>query len=290
LLGSFISDKPLKERWWLGPVVVYFCMLATMLLFMLLFMLLGIRGAGPTVFEQWITYAIPLAIVYLHVRRFERRRKFWGFVGVHKKNLRESFIWLFALWVVFTGILIAYWWAATRATGVDAQEEVSKHFEENFPDWYFGYMFFASFVPVALVEELIFRGFTLDRFLARGPAFAIIASSLMFSSLHLWYAGFGPAVGMSLYGGVFLLAVYWGIVYWKTRNIVGLVVFHGLYNFTLSASHFFGAQAEVVMSAAMFAIGVVCLGYLIIKYIGGLFREIEALVKGVGKSRSSSLR
>lgn len=262
-------------------MVVYFTMLAAMLLFALVMTPFQISGDVLTVVEQWVVYAIPLIIIYLHVRRFERKKKFWQSVGVQRRNLVQSFIWLFALLVVFTGIMTLYWGAVTLAMGTNPQDVVTQHFE-TFPGWYFGYMFFASFIPVGLSEELIFRGFMLDRFLAKSPIFAILASSALFSSLHLWYAGFG-LVGVPLYGGVFLLAVYWGTVYWKTRNIIGLVIIHGLTNVSLSVGHFFGSGAVAVMNSVLFTAGMVCLGYLFFKYIRGMFREIELLVKGRGK-------
>ena len=277
------SEPKAAKSWWLGPVVVYFCMLAAMLLFALVMTPFRISGDILTVVEQWAVYAIAIAFVYLHVRRFERRKKFWQSVGVRRKNLGQSIIWLFALLVIFTGIMALYWGVITSAMGTNPQEVVTEHFEQTFPDWYFAYMFFASFIPVGLSEELIFRGFTLDRFLAKGPLFAIVASSAMFSSLHLWYAAEFGFTGLPLYGGVFLLAVYWGIVYWKTRNIVGLMIFHGLTNVSLSVGHFFGSGAATAMNSVLFTTGMVCLGYLLFKYIRGMFKEIELLVRGKGK-------
>jgi len=265
-------------RWWLGPVIAYLCMLAAMLLFGLVTTPFEISADVLTVVEQWIVYSIPLIIIYLHIRRVERRKKFWQSVGVHKKNMGQSIIWVFALFVIFTGIMAVYWQVATSAMGEDPRDAVDEHFE-TFPDWYFAYMFLASFFPVALSEELVFRGFTLDRFLTRGAIFAIVASSAMFASLHLWYAGFG-LLALPLYGWVFLLATYWGIVYWKTRNIVGLVIIHGLNNVSLSVGCFFGGGAVNMMTSAMFIVGMACLGYLLIKYIRGVFREIEILVRG----------
>ena len=271
----------MKRHWWLGPVIIYFCMLATMLLFVLLPAELA-RDFRVTIATQWIVYAVPLGIVYLHVRRYERKKKFWSSVGVRREKLGKSFIWLLALLVIFTGILTLYWEAAEWAVGADPQEEVSEYLEGTWPDWYFAYMFGAAFIPVAFSEELIFRGFVLDRFLVKGPVFAIVASSAMFSSLHLWYTGFG-LVGTTLFGGVFLLAVHWGIVYYKTRNIAGLVFYHGLYNAMASVNHFWGAQPVAAITTAVFAAGMLCLGYFILRYIRRLFREIETLVRKVGR-------
>jgi len=270
-------------RWWLGPVIAYLCMLVVLLLFPLLL--------GPfvgkdvlTAVEHFFAYGVPLAIVYLHVRRFERRKKFWQSVGVQRKKIGQCFIWVFALFAVFFVIEWVYW----GAMGSGAPTEVDQYYENYFSDWYFAYAFFASFVLVGLSEELIFRGFTLDRFLVKGPIFAILASSLMFSSLHFWYVTEFGLTGLLLYGWLFMFAVYLGIVYWKTRNIIGLVVIHGLINFLLSVEHFFGAESAAAAKSMMFIVGVACLGYLLIKYIRGVFREIEVLVRGRGESREGT--
>lgn len=280
-MSSSETKSKKAQGWWLGPVIVYLCMLGAMLLFSLILTPLKLSGNILTVLEQLTVYSITLIVVYLHVSRFEQRENFWESIGLRRKNLGQSLIWVFALFVVFTGILAIYWQTTTAIMGTDPRVLVTAHFEA-FPDWYFAYAFFASFIPVALSEEIIFRGFMIDRFSVKGPIFAIVVSSLLFSSLHLWYAGFGVS-GVPLYGGVFLLAVYWGIVYWKTGNIFGLIIMHGLNNISLSVTHFFGESALNVIESGIFLVGVICLGYLAIKYIRGLFEEIHHLVFGRGE-------
>lgn len=65
-------------------------------------------------------------------------------------------------------------------------------------------MFLGSFVPIAFTEELIFRGFVLDRFLVKGPVLAIIASSILShrstsGTLVLGGLGFRFMEGLSFY-------------------------------------------------------------------------------------------
>jgi membrane protease YdiL (CAAX protease family) len=228
------------------------------------------------VISHALTYAVALLLVYLHVTRLERRR-FWGSVGIRRENFRSSIVWVFALSVVFTAILYFYWQGVYVLTGTDPQQEIRGFFGGS-EDWYFAYLAFAFFFPVAFTEELVFRGFMIERFLAKGPFAAIGLSSLLFASLHLWYVSFG-VVALSLYGGLFLVAVWWGTVYYKTRNILGLVIFHGLFNLWMVVEHFWFAQGRAVLESAIFVFGVVCLGYLVFLYLKGLFREIEELVK-----------
>lgn len=270
-----------KQSWWLGPAVVYLCMFAVMLLVGLvatLFVPEGTRDPRVDVFSHMVTYSIALSVVYLHVRRFEGRKKFWNSVGIKREGLTKSLIWTFALYVIFVAVITVYW----AFVGPGPSQQLTGFFE-GLPTWYYGYLLIAFFVPVALTEELVFRGFMMDRFLAKGAAFAILASSLLFTSLHIWYFGFGIHA-LPLLSGLFILSVYWAIVYWKTRNIIGLIVFHGLYNATTAVGFLLpGAGVDAAMGSAIFIFGMVCLGYLFIMYLIRLFTEIEQLVKGKGK-------
>jgi membrane protease YdiL (CAAX protease family) len=223
-----------------------------------------------------ITFSVALGVVYLHVTRFEGA-KFWPSVGVRRENLLRSVIWVFALSVIFTIVLSIYWASVQSLTGTDPQEAIREFFK-GAPDWYFIYLGIAFFFPVAFTEELVFRGFMIERFMVKGAVRAILLSALLFTSLHLWYAAFG-AVSLALYGGLFMIAVWWGIVYYKTRNIFGLVIFHGLFNLGTTAEHFWGLGGRAILESAMFVIGVVCILYVVFVYLRGLFAEMEELVK-----------
>jgi membrane protease YdiL (CAAX protease family) len=223
-----------------------------------------------------ITFSVALGVVYLHVTRFEGV-KFWPSVGVRRENLVRSVIWVFALSVIFTIVLSIYWTGIQSLTGTDPQEAIREFFK-GAPDWYFIYLGIAFFFPVAFTEELVFRGFMIERFMVKGAVRAIVLSALLFTSLHLWYATFG-AVSIALYGGLFMIAVWWGIVYYKTRNIFGLVLFHGLFNLGTTAEHFWGLWGRTILESAMFIVGVVCILYVVFIYLRGLFAEMEELVK-----------
>ncbi len=229
------------------------------------------------VISHAVTYSVALLIAYLHVTRFERRKRFWESVGLRRENALWSVVWVFALSVIFTALLYIYWQAIQLFTGTNPQQEIQGFFSGS-DEWYYAYLGFAFFFPVAFTEETIFRGFMIERFLVKGPTIAIALSSLLFASLHLWYASFG-LTALPLYGGLFLLALWWGFVYYKTRNIVGLILFHGLYNSGLVVEHFWSSSARALLESGIFVFGVACLGYLAYLYLRGLFTEIEELVK-----------
>lgn len=228
------------------------------------------------VFSHAITFSTALAVVYLHVTRFEGE-KFWPSVGLRRANAFRSLVWVFALWVIFSIALFFYWGGVKSLMGTDPQQEIQKFFK-GAPDWYFIYLGFAFFFPVAFTEELIFRGFMIERFAVKGPVIAIALSAFLFTSLHLWYATFGVAA-IPLYGGLFILSLLWGIVYWKTRNLFGLIVFHGLFNLGVTVTHFWGEGAGMMLGSAMFVAGVICILYLVFIYLRRLFAEMERLVR-----------
>ncbi|MDI6884151.1 MAG: type II CAAX endopeptidase family protein [Hadesarchaea archaeon] len=281
--GTSRSDpRGPRQPWWLGPAVVYLCMFAMILLFTVTLAPLGLaREPVVVIGSQWLTYAVPLLILYLHVHRYEGKKRFWPSVGVQRKGFAKSIVWALALWVIFTGILMIYSQTVSALTGASPEEEMYGYFEGTFPPGYFVYMFGAAFLPIAFSEELIFRGFTVDRLSVRGPAFGIIVGALMFTSLHTWYIGIEG--GALLYGGLFLIAVWWGIAYWKTKNLAGPILVHWWYNASMSVRYFLGTQAVAAVSSGFFAAGMLCLGYLLFMYLRGLFTEIEQLVKGKGK-------
>jgi membrane protease YdiL (CAAX protease family) len=230
--------------------------------------------------SQVVTYAVALTVVYLHVTRFERR-KFWSTVGLKRENLMSGIIWVFALSVIFTFILSIYWTGVNSVMG-SSSEEVTRGLFEGAPDWFFIYLGFAFFIPVAFTEELIFRGFMIERFLHKGAVKAIAISAILFSSLHIGYIFSGGVSALPIYGGLFLIAVWWGLAYYKSRNIIGLIIFHGLFNLSTAGttiSHFFSDAGAVALQSIIFIIGVVGILYLVFLYLRNLFTEMEELVK-----------
>ncbi|MFN4133284.1 MAG: CPBP family intramembrane glutamic endopeptidase [Candidatus Hadarchaeales archaeon] len=230
------------------------------------------------VLSHVVTFTTALVIVYLHTTRFEKR-KFWPSVGVRRERIVDSIIWVFALSVIFTVIIYFYWSAVQMFTGTSPESTMRGFFMAS-ADWYFIYLGFAFFFPVAFTEEIVFRGFIIERLSPLGAAKAVVISAALFASLHLWYLSFGAA-GIFFLGGLFLIAVWWGIVYHKTRNVAGLILFHGLYNVVQPGTvmEHFWPEGGVAMQSLMFIFGVACLGYLIYLYLKKLFIEMEELVK-----------
>jgi len=77
-----------------------------------------------------------------------------------------------------------------------------------------------------LGQEVLFRGLILFSFQRwKGWKVALVVSSVLFGLMHV-REGVTGVMGTILIGG------YWGWVALKTRNIIGISIAHGLYNFT----------------------------------------------------------
>ena len=253
-----------KPQWWVAPLLVWTVSLVAILCSTL------IAISWPLVIvAEWAVYIIPLFVIYWYVRSFERKRKFWPSIGVKRKILGKGLVWALAIFVIIIIILAVYNQAVTWLMGKDPVEEQTKHFEEIYPDWYFVYFLFASFVPVGFFEEGIYRGFILDRLMVKGALFAILVSSVLHSSLHLWYVGALGITGIPLYGSAFILFAFFGFAYVRSRNIIGLALLHGLNNAMLSVRHFFGSQLVAGIWLGVILVGAVCLGYLGCGYLKG---------------------
>lgn len=251
-----------KPRWWVVPLLVW------------IFSLVAILYSGMmtinwplVIVGEWVVYLVPLFVIYYYIRSFERRRKFWSSIGIKRKNLGKGLVWAFAIFMVLVIVLAAYNQTVTWLMGKSPGEEVTEHFEEVYPDWYFVYFLFASFIPVGLFEEGIYRGFVLDRLMVKGAIFAILVSSILHSSLHLWYVGVLGVTGIPLYGSALILFVFFGLAYVKSGNIIGLALLHGLNNATLSVRHFFGSQLVGAVWLGVILVGALCLGYLAYGYL-----------------------
>lgn len=219
---------------------------------------------------EWVVYLVPLFVIYYYIRSFERGKKFWQSIGIKRENLGKGLVWALAIFMILVIVLAVYNQAVVWLMGKNPGEEITEHFEEVYPDWYFVYFLFASFVPVGLFEEGIYRGFVLDRLMVKGVVFAILVSSILHSSLHVWYVSVLGLTGIPLYGSAFILFAFFGLAYIKSGNIIGLALLHGLNNATLSVRHFFGSQLVDAIWLGVILVGALCLSYLAYGY----FREI----------------
>jgi len=77
-------------------------------------------------------------------------------------------------------------------------------------------------------QEIIFRGLILFSFNRwKGWKYALLISSILFGFAHILRGVMGIIATT-------IIGIYWGWVALKTRNIIGVSIAHGLYNFLFS--------------------------------------------------------
>lgn len=128
-------------------------------------------------------------------------------MGVTKKNLKPALLRAFIICAVFTGVMIGY---KTLSQPGETLFDWSK------PDW--------RYAMTAVLQEFLSRGFLLTCLINIYESkarvhLAVIVSSLLFTTLHL-YMGFFFMLGAGL------LSVLLGYVYVKDRNIWGVSIIH----------------------------------------------------------------
>lgn len=163
-------------------------------------------GIDAAYFRYWADFLLlPLLtwLVWLVVRREK------GFV--QRLFARSALTFRTCATGIFVGILaMALWWAQLTvrvAFGLQqAQAPVAfEHFAISMacPDWKILAMAAVTWLLlVPISEEFIHRGVILSGFAGRGPAFALIVSTLIFTAMHsggsyLWIAFMGLAMGIA---------------------------------------------------------------------------------------------
>ncbi|HMK54197.1 MAG TPA: tetratricopeptide repeat protein [Methanobacteriaceae archaeon] len=88
--------------------------------------------------------------------------------------------------------------------------------------------FFVLLISTGLAEELLFRGIIQGNAqMVFSPVFAILFTALVFTTMHI---GWQSATDLLF---VFSVALIYGFIFYKTKNIVGVTLNHGLSNTVL---------------------------------------------------------
>ena len=138
-------------------------------------------------------------------------------------------------------------------------QEIARSFEGW---WFVGVVAFLSLTP-AIAEEALMRGYIQRRLLERWPAFwAIATSSILFTAMH-----FDP----QHMAGVFPIAIWLGVVAWKTESLWPSMVCHAFINtFSFVMMRLSGEAMDEIGPETLLILGVS--GALAAVTLFGLFR------------------
>ncbi|ELZ68522.1 CAAX amino terminal protease family protein [Haloferax sp. ATCC BAA-644] len=150
----------------------------------------------------------------------------WELIRFERPTARDG-LWIAGGFVAVMGVYLGAS-ALMSALGIQSGDSViAQQGREN--PVYFLYLTVITIVLVGPAEELIFRGIAFGE-LRRlwGPAPAVVLSSLVFASIHLWsFSGEGLYVSL---GMVLVLGSVLAVVYERSGNLLVVALVHGLYN------------------------------------------------------------
>ena len=147
--------------------------------------------------------------------------------------IRSGLVWGIAGWFVATIVsaIVVY---VLGALGIEAVPQVAEQALETIPPWL---AIVAIVIAAPIAEEAFFRGVAFNAWLReRGRRTAYVGSALLFGVIHLNLVAFVPIV---------LLGLILAWVYERTRNIVGPIVVHAVFN-GINVAIFLLERADVI--------------------------------------------
>jgi membrane protease YdiL (CAAX protease family) len=249
-----------SKKWqWTGPLAVYLSTLVSLIMNQIADQ--AVKSFFFYVALQFLVFALPIVIILFYIKVIEKD-DFWSSTGFSKTS------WLKI--VAFT--LVLYFLSfALSASLFSAAEYFSPKLPEGtrydpgavqtafrgLPRAAYWYMMFTSIVYAGFGEELTFRGYILTRLLNRGRLFAVVASALMWSSLHLWYLPTLGSTGIWQHMDVILTGLLFGVAYVRIRSIVPFIAVHALTDVFLPLSYLYPSGAVDLAAFVLLILGVI---------------------------------
>jgi membrane protease YdiL (CAAX protease family) len=144
----------------------------------------------------------------------------YGDIGL-KRNWKKE--WSQYAIFTFCGILFLYWLAT-----------IVPH--EPFLDWWENKRFLLLFIPISVMQEVLFRGILMKMLLeaVRRVEVAIFINAAVFCILHIIYVHAVFVLPLTFIGGI---AFAW--MYTKYKNLVLISISHTIFNFVAMILGFF---------------------------------------------------
>lgn len=162
-------------------------------------------------------YAIAYPLIFLMFKKIPADE------GIEKKKMKFSHILIaFAICYAATYFSNLVGNFITTIISVIKQSQV-----ENVMTTITGQMswwcnFIIIVIAAPIMEELLFRKFLIDRMSRYGQGVAIVTSGLMFGLFH---------GNLNQFAYAFVIGVFFGFIYVKTRNIIYTIIMHMITNF-----------------------------------------------------------
>ncbi len=197
-------------------------------------------------FELFV-FALPISAMILYVKRVEKENV-WPSIGFRQASILK--IMLFSLTLYFV-VFISTWFLFRAAEFLTPRlPDVARYDPSALGEAFRGlpaiaywYIIFTGVVYAGFGEEVLFRGYILTRLLRRGLLFSVLASSIMWSSLHLWYIPILGSTGIWQHLQVIITGLIFGVAFTKIRNLIPIIAVHGYVNILLPLSFLYPGSA-----------------------------------------------
>lgn len=112
----------------------------------------------------------------------------------------------------------------------------------------------ASFLIVPIIEELMWRSYTLGRLVeAFKPGAALLLSSLVFGALHVQYLASGDFLGYATMASVIIAALLFGMLTLTTGSVLPAIIAHMILNIPMTTEFGVARLTIGVLFILMFA-------------------------------------
>lgn len=173
---------------------------------------LGARMIAMIV-SQWLLFLVPAIIMWINKEKIVE-------LGFHKKNIPAQI----GLGLILALLLSLFFTVIPILLGFEYLVGNTQYTEV----WQFVYEFVYTILGVALIEELIFRGYIFYKLLQikESKAFAIITSSIIFGLFHIFHGYVMQVILTTILGIIFC------VLREKIKNCttLSLIIMHGVYN------------------------------------------------------------
>ncbi len=161
-------------------------------------------------------YVIAFPIIFLMFKKIPVQQTEKKKMSV--KHLIAAFLICYAFMYAgnFFGIFVTY------IIGIFKQGQVSNVMAEVTSSISLGANFFIAVICAPIMEELLFRKALMDRTLQYGEGTSIVLSGILFGLFH---------GNLNQFVYAFLLGIFFGFVYAKTRNVKYSIILHMVINF-----------------------------------------------------------
>ena len=251
------STHKSERWWWTGPLLVYLVSLISLILNQAADLIA--KTFLAYVVLQFVVFALPILIILFYVKVVENV-DFWsstGFSGTPwLKTIAFTFVLYFLSFLVSTSLFSVGEYLAPRLPeGARYDPGAVQTAFQGLPRPAYWYMIFTSIVYAGFGEELTFRGYVLTRLLRKGRLLAIVTSSLMWSSLHLWYLPVLKSTGIWQHLDVVVTGLLFGVAYVRIGCILPFIVVHSLVDVLLPLSYLFPGRAVDLAALLLLILG-----------------------------------